>query len=241
MVLSIQPHTPTTHIHGSLRFAVCGLRSEGFTLVELLIAATMMAVLFVGLGAHLRGGITVWRRATASEQTLQRRRVALDRLGRELADALIYDGRRDTYEPDGRLAAPQFSAAQLRWFTLAPTGRRQPAAVRFVTYACERHDGVKGLWRTSQSVDAWRSRQPAAPELLLTGCDQLTIRYAIQRLPDQPASDGDPVAWRATWDDSITTLPRLLAVSLKLDTGEDLTRVFAIPAGKLPSEPMPAA
>ena len=39
-------------------------RQAAFTLVELLIAATMMSILVVGLSAHLRGGLTVWRRVT---------------------------------------------------------------------------------------------------------------------------------------------------------------------------------
>ena len=86
----------------------------GFTLVELLIAATMMSVLFIGLGSHLRGGIAVWRQTTQRVDALQRERVALDRLERDLANSVIYDQRDTAYGvEEGKLPPPQF--AQPPW------------------------------------------------------------------------------------------------------------------------------
>src|SRR3989338_7112977 len=70
---------------------------HGFTLVELLIAATMMSVLFIGLGGHLRGGIEVWRQTTQRVDALQRQRVTLDRLERDLANGIVYDARDEAY------------------------------------------------------------------------------------------------------------------------------------------------
>ncbi len=74
-------------------------RENGFTFVELLIAATIMSVLFVGLGSHLRGGILVWRRATATAETVQRERVGFDRMERDLANAFAYGATRSTCAP----------------------------------------------------------------------------------------------------------------------------------------------
>jgi type II secretory pathway pseudopilin PulG len=201
-------------------------------LVELLIAATMMAVLFVGLTAHLQGGVAVWRQATVRTDRLQRRRVALDRLARDVANALVYDARTEAYGAEvGRLPPPQFGAQEMSWFTVRLTPAAQLPTVQFVTWRCDTLEGVTGLWRVAQSVNEARAQRPAEPELILSGCQALAAQYAYQ--PDDPSQ---PVVWRAEWDDAERTVPRLVKVALELDTGEELARTIAIPAGELPEE-----
>ena len=93
-----------------------GLTLFGFTLVELLLAATLISILFVGLGAHLRGGIIVWRRTTQTGEQLQRRRVAFTRLERDLANAIRYDDRGTAYGAAlGLLPPTRFSADTPAW------------------------------------------------------------------------------------------------------------------------------
>ncbi|MBI2104559.1 MAG: hypothetical protein HYT90_03110 [Candidatus Omnitrophica bacterium] len=203
-------------------------RFLAFTLVELLIASVMIAVLVVGLGAHLRGGVTVWRRAAASGEAVQRRHVALSRLSRELANAAIYDTRESSYgEEAGTLPRPRFDEAALAWFTvLPPTSRRPLPAVRFVTYRCEERGGVRGLWRTSQSLGESRARFSPAPELILSGCEQMILRYA-QLPPDATA----PLEWRDRWEQPERALPRLVEVTLDLGAGGEVARRMSLPTG----------
>ena len=207
-----------------------------FTLVELLIASVMIAVLVVGLGTHLRGGLTVWRRATASGEAVQRQHVALARLARELANADVYDVREASYgEEAGTLPRPQFDDAAMAWFTVLPSSTRQPLpAVRFVTYRCEERDGVRGLWRTSQSLGEARARHAPMPELILPGCERMTLRYA-----HVPSDATEPLEWRDRWEQPERLLPRLVDVALNLGAGGQLARRLAIPIGSLtaPNQP----
>ena len=209
---------------------------RGFTLVELLIASTMIAVLVVGLGAHLRGGLAVWRRATASGEAVQRQRVALERLARELAQAVVLDDREAAYGEDaGTLPRPRFDEAALAWFTaLAPSTRRPLPAVRFVTYRCEERDGVLGLWRTSQPLVEARARSEPAPELALPGCERLAVRYA--HLP--PEAEG-PLEWRDRWEQPEQALPRLVEVTVELASGARAARRLAIPVGRAAASEAP--
>jgi len=200
----------------------------GFTLVELLIAATMMSILFVGLGAHLRGGITVWRRAIATGETVQRRHVALERLEQELANAIVYDDREASYgEGEGALPRPRFEETGLAWFSVAPFGRRPLPAVQFVTYECAQRDGAWGLWRTSQFVGEARARQEPSPQLVLPECEQLSLQYAV--FPENPA---EPLEWRSRWEEPHRGLPRLVDMSVRFVSGDRLTRVMGIPSGR---------
>jgi type II secretory pathway pseudopilin PulG len=206
----------------------------GFTFVELLIAATMMSVLFVGLGAHLRGGLTVWQQATLRGEALQRQRAAFDRFDRDLANTFVYDGRDGAYGADpGKLPPPRFGEDALTLFTVdrLPGGL---SAVRIVTYRCEEREGTPGLWRTSQSVGEARAKLEPAAELLLEGCSALSLRYA------QPGT-GDPgtLEWGVPDGTGALTLPRLIRVSLELSSGAQLSRVCAVPSGTLPKAAAP--
>ena len=198
---------------------------SGFTLVELLIAATMMSVLMVGLGSHMRGGMMVWQRATVTVEALQRERSALDQLERDLAHAVPYH---DARQDDALLPAATFSDRELRWVTVR---RRADAldALRLVAYRCGDVEGVQGLWRTSQSVGDARAGVDAAPELVLVGCTVLTTRYAYT------AADGPgTLVWDSAWvypDE----LPQTIEVTLESADGRSVQRTMALPIGSLKS------
>ena len=201
-------------------------QTPGFTLVELLVAATMMSVLFVGLGAHLRAGLTVWQRATTTGERIQRQRVGLERLQRDLANAFLYDARGTSYgDTQGSLLHPQLDSDGLAYFTVLQGVEALPS-VRFVTYRCGESGGVAGFWRTSQSLADVRARREAVPELLLPECDQFSLRYAV------PSTDAaEPLSWREQWNDAEKSLPRLVEVTVHARSGASLKRLFAIPAG----------
>lgn len=203
----------------------------GLTFVELLIAATILSVLITGLSSHLRGGGIVWRRTTETVEALQRQRAALDQLARDLANAVIYDMRPEAYGAEaGTLPLPGFAPDAMRWFTVSSSRTAVPS-VRFVTYRCEALDGVWGLWRTSQSIGEARARRTApASELALEGCRALSLRYAYA-----PAEAAQPLDWRSQWpgrgSEEALQLPRLVEVTLHVESGQTVRRVVAVPSG----------
>ena len=197
--------------------------------MELLIAATMMAILFVGLAAHLRGGIAVWQRTTETTEPLQRQRVALDRLARELANAIVYDKRGEAYgDETGKLILPEFNAHELRWFTVVPSTKQGNASVQMIAYTCSQIGQARGLWRTSRSIAHARARAPEpTPELMLPDCEELSVQYAY--LP--PGSTG-ALEWHDEWHHQYDALPQLVEVTLVV-AGHHLRRIFALPTGIL--------
>jgi hypothetical protein len=187
----------------------------------------MMSVLFVGLGAHLRAGISVWQRATAKVDVLQRQRLALNRLERDLSNAIVYDPREESYGTEGgKLPWPQFGDGALAYFTVSASAAEQPPAVRFVTYRCEEIDGTPGLWRTSQFVGEARTIRHPPPELILPNCEGLSFQYAFL-----PGDESEPIAWRAEWSNAQAALPPLVEASVRLGSGAQVKRLCAIPAG----------
>ena len=215
-----------------------GARTRGLTLVELLIASTMVVILFIGLGAHLRGGITVWRRTTDTVEQMQRRRAALDRLAEELANAFVYSAA-EGQAPGATSELPQaeFTADHASWYAALPFGGGQDRSVRFITYACESLEDTKGLWRWSRPVSLARRGNPVPAELALDGCDGLALRYAY--LASAEGQGAGQLEWRPLWV-SQDKLPRLVELTLTLD-GETLRRVVVLPAGILKVYEPPAA
>jgi len=206
----------------------------GFTFVELLIAALMISIMFLGLTTHLGGGVQVWRRVTETSESLQRQRMALERLQRELTSALLYDRRAESYgEQPGLLPSLAFEEDTLRWIMVGVTQPQQPARVRFVTYACGQHEGQWGLWRTSQSIGEARSRQAPTPQLVLPECETLSLRYAFL-----PQEESAPLEWQTRWPDPEKALPRLIILSMHLTSGHQLQRLVMIPSGALKPQPV---
>jgi len=199
----------------------------GFTFVELLVAATMMSILFVGLASHLRGGLVVWQRATQTAEVIQHQRVAIEQLQRDVANAFLYD-------PDAEVwPAPSFEAQALSLFTVEPASRQSSQArVRYVTYQCATLEEQPGLWRKSRSIPEVIAGLEGTPQRLLPGCRSLALRYAYP-----PAAEGAPIEWRTVWED-LKTLPRLVEVTIELASGDPLRRVVFAPAGAFGKEPV---
>ena len=212
-----------------LRPPASDLRQHGFTFIELLIAATMVSILFVGLSSHLQGGMTVWRLATTTTAARQRERVAFERFARDLANSFVYDTQ-ESSQP-----VPQFGSGALKWFTVSARNAGGAPAVRVVSYECAQVGETVGLWRTSQSVSEARAGRDPVPELLLPACDVLSVRYAyLPASSGQGAGTFEPLAWFPEWQSGTARdVPRLLEASVHLVSGRLSRRILAIPAGVL--------
>ncbi len=202
-------------------------RQGGFTFVELLVASTMMAVLFVGLTGHLQAGARIWQRVTSAGESLQQERVALSRLERDLANAVLYQPDGIYGAEKGQMPEPAFETDALRFITAEPSARAdRPPALRSVTYRCEKLDGGPALWRSGQSIADARDHRAPTTIGLLPGCSRLSIHYAY--LGQTPGR----LEWDSTWQESHTQLPRLLTIVVGAP-GRTLTREFLIPSGVL--------
>lgn len=65
-----------------------GIKSKGFTLIELIIAMILLAILSVGVSSFLQFGSQLYADATARDQILSSARFAIERLNREIRSSL---------------------------------------------------------------------------------------------------------------------------------------------------------
>ena len=189
----------------------------GFTLVELLMAATLFSILMVGVVAQLRGGVLAWRRTTSAVEELQQVRVAMDRIADDLANAVVLDP-----QPASALQT-QFSRGMMRFYTV---GTR----VRLVQYALVDDGGSSRLMRAVQSAQEAQAGQALHSEPLLAGAKNLSLRYAAL-----PGDADDRIVWQDQWTDP-AGLPKLVELTMDVQTSANVRhvrRVVEIPSGHL--------
>lgn len=217
---------------------------RGLTFVELLIAVTMVAILFTGLAVHLRGGMAVWERVTRSTDMRQRERASLNRLQRDLANAFVFDDRPQSYVPgDTSLSPAVFSSDSVAFYAAPAREALFQTPVQFLTYWCGARGDQSGLWRQRWTVNESRAKRGAEPELILPECGRLQFSYAYLR-SNEAALAAQPLDWQSSWQESPASLPRLIQLEIELkekirNRGEEATttrslkRLLLVPAGVL--------
>ena len=220
----------------------------GLTFVELLIAATIFAILGVGLSTHLRAAVTIWRRTNDEAEQSQQVRITLRRLAQDLADATVISPQPKPDAPE----APLFDSGRLAFITVAPgrDGLPQSARVQHVVYevvpqlsTIDASMEGPGLVRRIQSYAALRAGETSEPSarvqtsVILPGVppDGFQLRCAYR-------SSAEPRGWafiRKPWSLS-DRLPRLVEVTIKQEpptTGSQrikpvrIVTTIAIPTG----------
>ena len=202
------------------------IRARGLTLVELLMAVTIFALLTVGLSAHLRGAAVAWRRTIHETEALQRLRVAVEQLERDLANATLFDGG-GQWTP-----APVFERERLAWYARRPGLRENdPASLRYVDYHLDASSGT--LMRTTLPVQMAHAALSTEPDALLRGVTSMSVRYALA----QPSADGSgAVQWVDQWTQE-GRLPGLVEVEWQVEdeagARRRIRRTIHVPSGTL--------
>lgn len=185
--------------------------ANGFTLLELLVAVTVLALLSAVLGGGVRFGLAAWqageRRADrietpASVHALLRRQIeaAYPLIRRQGEPAVVFDGTRD----------------RLRFITTLPARLGVPGLADVTLF---REGGALRL--------AWQPLgervRAAASATLLEGVEDVAFAYY-----GGPARTAPP-EWRDDWTEA-GFLPALVRVSLRLSGGRPWPALVAAPA-----------
>lgn len=208
---------------------------RGLTFVELLVAATIFAILAMGLSAHLRGGIDVWRRVTSTMASTQSRRVIADRLRVELANGVAVSTKQMTNPSEA--AKPVFQTKTLGFVTAmsAQGSESSLRRLRYVRYNLNGHE----LERTECSFQEAAADRCGQSHVIAKGVKEFSLRYAYRE-----AEGSANLIWRESWLD-VDHLPHLVETTLSLedDPGQVLSQWVTIPQGQwqTPEQAKPSA
>ncbi|MDE2184068.1 MAG: prepilin-type N-terminal cleavage/methylation domain-containing protein [Alphaproteobacteria bacterium] len=181
------------------------MKSAGFTLLELLIATALLAMLTVVLFGGVRFGTRVWETAESSAAGTDRVLAAQATLSNEIAAAYPLFIRVSATD-----AHAAFEGGPDRLTFLAPA-KSPRGALEWVTIGTVTQNGVRSLamWTALELSPDSRPRLAAT---LLKGVRSLDIDYFGAYSPR------DPPAWRRDWSGAVT-IPSLVRVRATLVDG----------------------
>lgn len=200
----------------------------GFTLLELLAATAMVAVLSASLYASLRIGFKARDAANRSVETVRRANLAMDILAGDLMAARIPNSPLAT-EFTGTSGGSGNGGDSLVLY--AASNDQEPTSgegdVQEIEYFCQTDDRKSGECSLVRSVIPSRisTQTPASTdEVICRGLTSFTLRYY------------DGTTWEDNWDSSTQnyTLPQAVEVTLRFkdadtDGGGVITRVVMLP------------
>lgn len=187
-------------------------REAGFTLLELLIAVSLMVALFAMMAGTLGFGVTVWDRGESFANRSTELMIAQRFVRRRLSEALPLthpgDERRRALAFQGKADVVRFVAG-----TLAHVGDEGPFLVEL--RSSRGGNGLEFWWRRIQpDLSDFDDNTEGESRVLMA--DAIEAEFSYFGANDR----GNEVEWQSTWEERVE-LPRLVRVRLRLSPESD--------------------
>ncbi len=200
-----------------------GLSKDGFTLLELLISMTIMAMIVVIIFGGFRVGVRAWEKGESSVAGRQRQRIVLDLIRHQLASICAAEVRDPEGEPV-RFKGNRTSMAFVSHLALVPGPQAGPA---YVQYAVQKNAGDETVRLAFYERAATSPEMETDPEggfyELLSGVKSIAFEYLKIR------TDETESPWQESWDAAFDRgLPQ--AIRITLLENEDKSPVYVIAA-----------
>jgi general secretion pathway protein J len=189
--------TPTTQHH---------LRNQaGFTLLEALVAVTLLALLSIALAGGLRFGVDAWARGSAHSDQLSRTTVVQGLLRRVVGEAYPYFLFNAYVDFEG-------TSESLTFLASAPVVLGGIGRSRF-RLSIAKHDGLSDLVMTSQAELAADAPSTIEQKTLLAGTAFIEFAYFGKWRSEANAQ------WHDRWTGQ-SALPQLLRIQVRFPDGD---------------------
>ncbi|MHB8908684.1 MAG: prepilin-type N-terminal cleavage/methylation domain-containing protein [Syntrophales bacterium] len=188
--------------------------SKGFTLLELVISLTILAVIVVIIFGALRIGIRAWEKGEKDVEIRQRQRIVLDLIRRQLASTCGSD----VWGGDQQLVSLKGDETSIEFVSQLPLTPGNNFGAVFVKYVVKREkEGEKvhlAFYEKNVALSdkKFGAGNPGDGDFseLLSGMKSIVFEY-LKEQPDKAAS-----TWQKNWDPAVDKgVPRAVRVTLK--------------------------
>ncbi len=210
---------------------------NGWTLLELLLAVALLAVVAVIVYGSFRATVAAMERSESHGASAQQARVLLARMADELASADWSADREETLligaseEIDGRPAGRLlFTSRSHVWYPTQPLAIEQAV----IGYTTERSsDELEAGVGRPPGLEVWREEE-ANPFSVASNAERLRVAQRLAGVQFRFYADG---AWAEAWDASVSLrLPELIEVVLMFEGAdgreEEYRTMIALPLRK---------
>lgn len=190
----------------------------GFTLLELIVSIAILSAVLVTVYATLSMGARTWDKGERDIEKVQRMRVVMDLLSREIKAAYPYkvtpgelDTHREFYLFDGQKDSLSFvSCVPLR----GGAGK-----LSWLTFWVEEGMGLVVVERDALRSDIFKERETMdTDEMVVLDTNATAIRFDYYRSEEgdtEEATDGEDTAWEEKWDaEEEESMPQAVSVAV---------------------------
>jgi len=198
---------------------------KGFTLLELMIAITITAVIVVIIFGALRISIRAWEKGEKDVDMRQRQRIVLDLIKRQLASTCV----REAWGKDRQLVSLKGDNKSIEFVSHIPMVPGNRFGLVYVQYAVKQDkDNLKEHLTFYEKNIALLDKKsdavnPDASDFseLLPGMKSIVFEY----LKERPGEETSP--WQNGWDPSVDKgVPR--AVRITIEENDEKTPIYMI-------------
>jgi general secretion pathway protein J len=191
-----------------------GHGDRGFTLLELMIALTIVAVIVVIIFGALRIGIRAWEKGEKDIDSRQRQRIVLDLIKRQLASTSVGE----VWGSDQQLVSLKGDSKSIDFVSHIPMTPGNRFGLVYVKYAVrrEKESNNEHLTFYEKNVALLNTKIGAANpgegdfSELIPGMKSIVFEY----LKDRPGEEAS--MWQKSWDPAVDKgIPRAVRVTLQ--------------------------
>lgn len=195
----------------------------GFTFIELMLAASIFAIVAVAIYSTFGAGISAWKKAQKAQDLYQDIRLGLDKMASDLENAVKY------YPKDSEFSNFEGKEDLISFYSLVDVYQTIPAhpELRKITYSLDESTPI--LQRLEQTfAESVQETEEQESEEIAAKVSSLKLSYCYEDKDAEP-----PYKWKHTWDFA-QKIPWGVKIELELDAEEELvfTKYVFIPTGE---------
>jgi len=189
-------------------------RASGFTLLELLIAFTILSLILLVIAGAMRLGSASWERGEEKAEKYQKSRIAFNLLSQQLKSAYPYKIKAKQAEPD--YFAFQGTSDSLRFVSSFSLKSKRPEGLVFVTYKIEEEKSSEKVLKVCEQRVLNKDFMEQTPKdedflPLIEGLSDIKFEYYKEAEDEETSGE-----WMEVWDGKEETeLPRQIRVNIK--------------------------
>ena len=198
--------------------------NRGFTLLELVISLTIVALIVVIIFGALRIGIRAWEKGEKDVDVRQRQRIVLDLIKRQLASTCVSD----VWGKDQQLVSLKGDNKSIAFVSHIPMTPGNRFGLVYVQYAVKKEEGnkerlafyEKNIALPGNKIGAGNPEEGNFSELI-SGMKSIAFEY----LKDRPGEETS--TWQKNWDPAVDKgVPR--AVRVTLEENDEKAPIYVI-------------
>jgi len=196
------------------------MKNKGLTVIELLVALTIFAIVAVAIYSVFSTGIIGWKKGEAAVSLFQEIRLSLDSIAREMRNQVSYN--------EVKLVGKADEVYFISVIPFPEEGKSEYMRLAKIKYFLEERENNLSLFRERVWVPSLEevSEEEIDKMKLISGIKSFDFQYGEKEVEEEEAT----LTWQSEWEDKENGLQAIkISLSIGGESAKNLTRVIYLP------------